>query len=193
MPTISRTLCSDQYLSDLFQRTGQFQTTERSWPKSERSVATVHVNGPLVEYYESKLEMNFKNWKWVWIILIWGAIVSGLKKGWLKRQSLPSLEALVKNETAWNMRKIKKNTFLNIFDASIRQQSGQIVKSRPIRVNLTHRINRIWYGPFDTAAMISKKKSGTYLMLIILCIFRVFAWEARTKNKSYHGKIARLQ
>ena len=92
--------------------------------------------------------MNFKTWKWVEIILIWGAIVSGLKKGWLKWQLLLSLEGLVKN-AASPMRKtknIKKNTFLNIFDASIRQQSGQIVKSRPIRVSFDsyHLTHIIW-------------------------------------------------
>ena len=113
--------------------------------------------------------MNFKTWKWVEIILIWGAIVSGLKKSWLKWQLLP-LEGLVKNAAAWNMRKtknIKKNTFLNIFDASIRQQSGQIVKSRPIRVAFDsyHMIRLMWYW--------SKRKFPFYKGLI----WCSFLWE----------------
>ena len=77
-----------------------------------------------------------KNSKWTEIFLIREAIVNGLKMGWLiaKKQSLPYLKAWVKVETVRKMKEIKntkKNTFLNIFDASIRQQSGQIVKSWP--------------------------------------------------------------
>ena len=122
--------------------------------------------------------MNFKTWKWVEIILIWGAIVSGLKKSWLKWQSLLSLEGLVKNAAAWNMRKtknIKKNTFLNIFDASIRQQSGQIVKSRPIGLHLTHIIWLICENSYLIRLMWywSKRKFPFYKGLI----WCSFLWE----------------
>ena len=67
-----------------------------------------------------------------------------IKNELIKNAITTIFKAELKIETVQNMNKnTKKNAFLNIFDASIRQQSGQIVKRGYLIVHMMPKIKHL--------------------------------------------------
>ena len=67
-----------------------------------------------------------------------------IKNELIKNAITTIFKAELKIETVQNMNKnTKKNAFLNIFDASIRQQSGQIVKRGYLIVHMMPTIEHL--------------------------------------------------